>query len=315
LANAIEVSDSQSNTEEQIERAAKVIGRGTIRPKVFAEIYRHKAKQKSVSEIVARTGLSRMQVLQNGQHLAKNGIVRSATKDGETAYEMIDFYHTNKQRILKYAANPTKVAALPTKRKPSVSVTVKVNGRTAARPRVAELTVDDIDSFEAVKKVKPDGCIPRTVSEDQFKRGVQGIIGERTEWKDWGGELADLVSTRVRVKGTRIRAVFAFKGPGQRGALVPGKMGKNGDQVQRMFILDGRLFVVQYVGEVKPSISQLMRSLAVDKSLATGDTIFYAVIDGIDSHRLMRAYPTKFNSASDAVSARRLRRPRPRRVR
>lgn len=294
MANAVEVSDSQSNTEEQIERAAKIIGRGAIRPKVFDAIYYHKAKMKSVSEIVKRTRLSRMQVLQNGQHLVKNKVVRSATKDGETAYEMIDFYHTNKRRILNYAANPKKLAALPTKRKPAVTVTVRVNGRAARRPRVIELTVDDIDSFEAVKKVKPDGFISPSISEDKFKRGVQAIIGERTQWKDWGGELADLVSTRVRVKGSRIRAVFAFKGPGQRGALVPGKMGKNGDQVQRMFILDGRLFVVQYVGEVKPSIPQLMRSLAVDKSSATGETIYYAVIDGTDSDRLLRAYPSKF---------------------
>ena len=98
----------------------------------------------------------------------------------------------------------------------------------------------------------------------------------------------------MHLKGTRVRTVFAFKGPGQRRPLVPGKMGKNGDQVQRMFIPDGTLFVLQYVGEVKPSIPQLMRSLAVDKSMLTGDTIYFAVIDGVDSHRLLLAYPSQF---------------------
>jgi hypothetical protein len=42
----------------------------------------------------------------------------------------------------------------------------------------------------------------------------------------------------------------------------------------------------------------LMRSLAVDKSAATGETIYYAIIDGTDSHRLYRAYPVAFNGAT-----------------
>ena len=294
MTGAIEVSDSLSNAEEQTERAVRVIGRGAIRPAVFEAIYYHKAPAKTVSAIMQRTGLTRMQVLQNGRHLVKNGIVKATKKDGETAYEMIDFFHTHKRRILKYAANPKKLAELPTKRKNSVSVTVKMNGRGAARPRAVALTVDDLDSFSAVTAVKSDAYIPRAVSEEQFKRGVQAILGELADWKDWGGEFADLVSTRVAYKGKRIGTVFAFKGPGQRGPLVPGKMGKNGDQISRMYMLDGRLFVVQYVGEVKPSINHLMRSLAVAKSALTGDTIYYAVIDGIDSYRVLRAYRSQF---------------------
>lgn len=292
MANAIEVSDSLSNAEEQIERAAKIVGRGTIRQKVFEAIYYHKTRIKTVTAIMKRTGLNRMQVLQNGQYLVKNGIVRSARKDGETAYEMIDFYHAHKRRILAYAADPKKLGDLPTKRKKSV--TVKMSGGGDARPKAVAITIDDLDSFSAVRAVKPDGYIPRTVSEEQFKRGVQAILGDQGEWKDWGGELADLVSTRVVYKGKRIGAVFAFKGPGQRGPLVPRKMGKNGDQISRMYMLDGGLFVVQYVGEVKPSINHLMRSLAIAKSAMTGDAIYYGVIDGIDSYRLLLAYPQQF---------------------
>jgi len=297
VANAIEVSDSRSNAEEHIERAAKTVGRGKVRPKVFDAIYHHKTKVKSVSAIVKRTGLKRLRVLQEGRHLVRNGIVKSARKDGDTAYEMIEFFHTHKRRILNYAANPKKLAALPTKRKPSVSVTVTTSGRSP-RPKALALTVDDFDSFKAVRKVKPDGYIPRTISEECFKRGVQAILAEPGKWKDWGGELFDLASTRVVLKGNRIGAVFAFKGPGKRGPLVPGKMGKNGDQIPRMYFADARVFVVQYGEEVKPSITQLMRSLAVDKSAATGETIYYAIIDGTDSDRLYRAYPVEFNGAS-----------------
>jgi hypothetical protein len=293
LANAIEVSDSLSNAEEQIERAAKTVGRGRARPKVFEAIYHHKARVKSVVEIVKRTGLKRLRVLQEGRHLVRSGIVNAAKKDRDTAYEMIEFFHTNKRKILKYAANPKKLAAIPTKRKTSVSVRVTANSRPS-RAKAVALTVDDFDSFKAVCKVKPDGYIPRTVSEDNFKRGIQAILSEPGEWKDWGGELFDLASTRVTLRGTRVGTVFAFKGPGKRGPLVPSKMGKNGDQISRMFLADARVFVVQYVEEIKTSITQLMRSIAVEKSVATGDTIYYAVIDGTDSYRLYRAYESKF---------------------
>lgn len=302
MVKAIEVSDSLSNAEEQIERAAKVVGRGKVRPKVFEAIYHHKSKVKSVSAIVERTGLKRLRVLQEGRHLVKNGIVNPTKKDGETAYEMIDFFHTNKRKILNYAANPKKLAAVPTKRKNAVSVSVK-RGGISRGPRAALVTIDDLDSFKAVRNVKPDGHIPRRVSEDQFKRGVQAILGEAGRWKDWGGELFDLASTRVVLKGKRVAAVFAFKGPGQRGPLVPAKMGKNGDQIQRMFLADARLFVVQYGEEVSPSISQLMRSMAIDKSAATGDTVYYAIIDGTDSYRLYRAYPSEFNQGEHQEDA------------
>ncbi|QOJ18495.1 MAG: hypothetical protein HRU76_13245 [Phycisphaeraceae bacterium] len=299
MKGAIEVSDSLSNAEEQIERAAKTVGRGEVRPKVFAAIYHHKQKIKSVTEVMKKSGLkNRIRVLQEGRHLVRKGIARSAMKDGETAYEMIDFFHAHKPQILKLAANPKKLAAFPTKRKSSVSVTVNGNGAKAQRPKAVALTLDDFDSFKALSKVKADGFIPRTVSEDQFKRGVQAILGEPGDWRDWGGEMFDLSSTQLIYKGKRIGAVFAFKGPGTRGPLTPKKMGKNGDQIGRMYKGVGRVFILQYGESVEESVRQLMRTHAVEKSDATGETIFHVIIDGTDSHRLYRAYPTEFAKAA-----------------
>lgn len=295
MGNAIEVSDPLSNHEEQIERAARVVGRGVVRRKVFEAIYHHKMRVKSAGDVVKRTGLRRIRVLQEGRHLCRHGIAKSATKDGETAYGMIDVFHSNKRKILNYAANPKKLKQLPTKRRPAV--TVKVTGSRAAsmpRPSVKKISIDDIDSFGAVKKVRANGNLPDSVSETAFKQGIQAILREGADWKDWGGELFDLASMRVMFKGKRIPTVIAFKGPGTKGALVPGKMGKNGDQIPRMFLGDGRLFIVQYWRDIKPSIDSLMRSMAIDKSNATGDKIYYAVVDGADSYRLYRAYESKF---------------------
>lgn len=302
MAGAVTVSDSISNFEEQIQRAARIVGTGQVRPLVFSAIYHHKAKIKSVSLIVKRTKLPRMRVLQEGRHLVRNGVVNSAAVDGETAYEMIPIFHTHKRRILKLAANPKALAALPTKR--NISVKVKsTSGKPSPRPKVVALTVDDVDSFSSIHAVKPIGYISPAISEDTFKRGIQKLLGEAGDWRDWGGELFDLASARVLLKGKRIGTVFAFKGPGTKGDLVPGKMGKNGDQIPRMFLADGRLFVVQFVRGIKPSINQLMRSLAVDKAVATGDTIYYMLIDGTDSDRLVRAYPRAFSTAAKGKRA------------
>lgn len=298
MAKPIEVSDSLSNAEEQIERAAKIIGTGKVRPKVFEAIYYHKTKVKTVSYVMQRHHLTRMQVLQNGRALVQNGIATAAKRDGETAYEQIEFFHANKPKILHLAANPKKLAKLPTKRKPTMSVIVKGQQAGVPRPSAVALTIDDLDSFAAVRDLKDEGNIPRTVSEVQFKHGVQAVIGEFSVWKDWGGELADLVTTRVRFKGRRMGSVFAFKGPGTKGKLVMAKMGKNGDQIWRMFSQDGSLYVVQYVGDVDPNISSILQMLATAKSLAMGKTIYYLVIDGADSDRLYRAYPEQFGNSS-----------------
>jgi hypothetical protein len=69
MANLFQVTDSLSNTEEQIERAAKTVGRSKVRRAVFDAIYHHKSPVKTVAEIADRTGYTRMRVLQAGGYL------------------------------------------------------------------------------------------------------------------------------------------------------------------------------------------------------------------------------------------------------
>lgn len=296
MGRAIQVSDSLSNTEEQIERAAKTIGRSELRSRVFEAIYFGKARVKSVGEISEQTNLNRKQVLNEGRRLVVAQIVHAAKKKGDTAYEKIDFFQAHKKKILKYAKHPKELDDLPTKRRKTIQLEIRLDyeHNHGALGRAASITIDDLDSFEKVKKIEPAGYISDDVSEEQFKHGVQRILGEKGEWKDWGGELFDLASTRVVVNGNRIGAVFAFKGPGTKGDLTPAKMGKNGDQIVRMFFADARLYVVQYCRRIMPTIGQMMRSMAVEKAAATGGEIYYCVIDGIDSRRLYSAYFDEF---------------------
>ena len=294
MGNAIEVSDSLSNTEEQIERAAKTVGKGAVRRKVFDAIYHHKSKVKTVGQISLKTGLSRMRVLQNGRHLARKGIVRQTKgKDGDTAYEKIDVFHAHKREILDYGAHPKKLAKLATKRKVAVTLPRAVTIPSSAA-EVIRVTVDSIQSFAKVKKVKTDGYLPQSLSEAQFKQGVQTIIGEPGEFKDWPGETSDLYTTRLKVNGKRVAAAFAFKGPGLKAKLVVGNMGKNGDQLFRLFQEDADVFFVQHWREIDAALIRYARDVAIAKSATTGRRISYGVIDGYDSNRLYRAYPKLF---------------------
>jgi hypothetical protein len=295
MGNVFEVTDSLSNTEEQIERAAKTIGRSKSRREVFDAIYHHKARVKSVREIAKRTGLTRMRVLQAAGHLARLNLVRQTKKENDTAYEKIDFFHSHKRQILSLAGNPNKLARLPTKRKIVITLPKMVSVPSAGA-KANRITIDDIGSFTKVRKIKFAGSLPASMSEEQFKHGVQAILGEPGQFKDWGGEKSDLYSTRVRMNGKRFAAAFGFKGPGQKGALVPGRMGKNGDQLQRLFQEEADIFLVQHWRDIKSSVTELMRSLAVAKSVTTGNRVWYGVIDGQDSERLRVAYSSKFES-------------------
>lgn len=91
---------------------------------------------------------------------------------------------------------------------------------------------------------------------------------------------------------------LALKGPATRGKLTPGKMGRNGDQIQRLFEAPAEAFSVQYCRQIDSSVLTQMKQLAIVKSLMTGTRIFYGLIDGNDSRRLVLAYPRAFARAN-----------------
>ena len=292
------VSDIASNAEENIAHAAKVVGRSAHRRSVFDAIYTGKRRAKKVSELMRATRLPHRRVLDSGKRLADNRLVKTTKLDGETAYEKIDFFQSNKKRILSLASSPARLKAFPTKRNPRPAlgaVHVRVSGR---RARIQHVTVDDIDSFRKVRSAaKRAGETADEFSEERFKHGIQRILDEGGRFKDWGGEIADLFTTQFRLDGRRRPVALALKGPATKGKLTPGKMGKNGDQIQRLFEAPAECFLVQYCRQVDSSVLAQMRQLAIVKSLMTGTRVFYGLIDGKDSRRLVLAYPEAFNRA------------------
>lgn len=295
------VTDSRSNADEQIAHAASVIGRSEHRRRVFEAVYRGRRRTKTVDEIAVAVDLPRKRVLEEGRKLAAQHIVDQCKVGGVTAYTKDDFYAANRDRIIRLVSDPSKLAAFPTKRNPTAArVATQVIRVPAVAVDVQALTVDDIDSFAAVRSVSARKVITAataSMDESALKNGICSIIGVPSTQRDWGGEQNDLFTTRVRLRGKRVAATFAFKGRGTRGKLTPAKMGKNGDQVQRLFRTPARLFVVHYVGEIDQGIHDLMRELAKARSVAEGQ-VLYCAIDGRDTDRLVAAYPDAFRGAA-----------------
>jgi hypothetical protein len=295
---ALSVADRSANTEEMIAQAAKVLGRSKHRRKVFDAIYTGKQRVKGVVEIAKSTGLTEKRVLEEGKKLVDNEIVIPVKSEGRMAYEKIDFYHHHKKKIIRLASYPAELKKYSTKRNPSPNSSAhgQIN-LTLNIPRKKQnarlITIDDIDSFAKVRRIGNDFEYTK-MPESNFKKGIAKILGERGNFKDWGGENRDLASTRVKIRGKRHSTAFAFKGPGKTGKLTPAKMGKNGDQIQRLFRCPADVFLVQYWAEIEDSVLEQIEHFAQLKSFLDERVIWYGVIDGVDSSRIINAYPEAF---------------------
>jgi len=291
----LEVSDKISNLNDQIANVARILGKSRDRKKVFEAIYRGKKRAKTKKEITQWTRLSEIRVLQEAGKLAVNQIVDPLKIKGQTAYRKIPFFSHHKKEILRLAGNKAKLLAYPTKvnPRPGPSITQITIRYPTKLFDVVQLTIDDIDSFSKIRLVK-SGVQLKPIDEKRFKEGIKKIIGEAGEFTDWGGEKNDLYTTRLRVKNKRVVTALAFKGRGEKGILKLSMMGKNGDQILRLFQSDADLFVVQYWGQIDQSIYEQMNSFAIQKSALNGKKIYYCVIDGFDTARILEAYKPFF---------------------
>jgi len=289
------VSDPRSNYNDQIAHAVNVLGHASQRIAVFKVIYLGKKRIKTVNEIAQTTGLKRMRVLQEAKFLADNLIIKPIRVAGLLAYEKDSFYSAQKKKILRYVQDPIAFSDMPTKIRPQIGRQKNIVIRLPrGRVQVRAITIDDIDSFRRVSQIRIETEDYIAMQESRFKCGIARILGEHGIFRDWGGERNDLYTNKLRISGRRLPVAFAFKGKGTRGVLTPKKMGKNGDQIQRLFKTPASVFIVQYWGQIHESIIEQMAEFAKAKSALEGSLIFYGIIDGDDSHRLIKAYSGAF---------------------
>jgi hypothetical protein len=294
----VNVSDFRANPNENLRHAAQAIGRSANRRAVFEAIYRGKKKVKAVAELMERTGLSHKQVLEAGRQLVANQLVEQVSLNGRVSYRKDDTLSHYKKRILDLVDHPERRDLYPTKQEPRAtrqSVTYKI---TVARsnPQPQEITVDDIDAFAAVRGVVSGTVDLSKTREADIKGFLSRVLGEENEFTDWGGEKNDIYTSRLRFRGARRTAAFALKGRATQGTLTPSKMGKNGDQVARLFASEAAVFLVAYHGKVDQSIHEQMRAFGIARAV-TGNRVYYCVIDGGDLSRLATAYAEDFAAA------------------
>lgn len=123
------------------------------------------------------------------------------------------------------------------------------------------------------------------VPEDTVKHAFAGLIGESYVPKDWGGERSDLYTSRVFARGRQVSAAWLFKGPSYPRAMDVKALGKNGDQIDRLFTEPAELLVLQHCHQIKPSVVGMMDSYAHD----TRRPRSYMIIDGADTGRILRS--------------------------
>lgn len=292
----VNISNPSADRNDKIANAAKVIGKSKDRKKVFLAVYTGKKKVKTVTDILNSSGLrNKVRVLQEAKKLASEDIIIQLDRiNNETAYKKIDFYTHNKKAIIRLVEDRKKLEKFPTKVNPRINTgTVKVEFPKNL-VKIKQVYIDDIDSFSKVRKVDENGK-QLLFYERDIKEGLKKIIGEVGNFTDWGGENNDLFSTKINFKRKRMNVAFGLKGKGTQGKLTPKKMGKNGDQIQRLFKSPADIFIVQYNGQIDESIIDQMKSLAIAKSVMENKMVYYGVIDGKDTLRLVEAYSDCFN--------------------
>jgi hypothetical protein len=154
-----------------------------------------------------------------------------------------------------------------------------------------EIHPDTIDNFDAIRDVlrprSKRGLEPlKEIPEAEIKAAFAEIIGEPMVPKDWGGERSDLFSSLVMLEGKRISTAFVFKGPAQFKPMTMALLGKNGDQIDRLFTEPADLLVLQHCHEIIPPVRAAMRAYAQQ----IGDPRLFCLFDGYDTVRLLQAY-------------------------
>ncbi|MFI1378424.1 hypothetical protein [Embleya sp. NPDC020886] len=153
----------------------------------------------------------------------------------------------------------------------------------------ARVYPSDISQFSGIDFASPltdaEGEAVLRVPEDVVKHAFARLIGEPYVPKDWGGERSDLYTSRVFVRRRQVSAAWLFKGPGYPRAMDVRALGKNGDQIDRLFTEPAELLVLQHCHEIKPNVVGMMDAYAHDARRPRS----YMIIDGADTGRILRS--------------------------
>ncbi len=126
----------------------------------------------------------------------------------------------------------------------------------------------------------------RKLSEEQTKKGFAEILGEPYVGKDWGGERSDLHTGKLSLDGELKSAAFMFKGPAKFKDLKCSDLGKNGDQIDRLFSEPVEICVLQHCNSISTAVQSQMKAYAS----RVHDLRNFMIIDGSDTFAILKAY-------------------------
>lgn len=128
----------------------------------------------------------------------------------------------------------------------------------------------------------------RTVPEQAVKELLCQLLGEHAVPSDWGGEESDVFTANLSVEGQRTTAAFLLKGPARFHPMKPTDLGKNGDQLYRLFNIPAQVFVVQHCHNIGAAVRKQAEAFALQRSFTSPCRVVF--VDGITTARLLRAH-------------------------
>ena len=128
----------------------------------------------------------------------------------------------------------------------------------------------------------------RLVPEHAVKELLCGLLGEYAVPNDWGGEESDVFSANLTVEGRRRTGAFLLKGPARFHPMKPTDLGKNGDQLYRLFNIPADLYVVQHCHAIGAAVRKQAEAFALARTFLSPCRIVF--MDGLTTARLLRAH-------------------------
>ena len=155
-----------------------------------------------------------------------------------------------------------------------------------------ELRPEDIGQFSGMDEQwmpsKAEFERMRTVPEQAIKELLCQLLGEHTVPNDWGGEESDVFTANLSVDGRRTTAAFLLKGPARFHPMKPTDLGKNGDQLYRLFNTPAQVFVVQHCHNIGAAVRKQAEAFALQRSFTSPCRVVF--LDGLTTARLLRAH-------------------------
>ncbi len=148
--------------------------------------------------------------------------------------------------------------------------------------------IEDFKEFGKVSGVEmPKNHEPmKNISEAAFKMFLAELLGD-TAFADWGGEKSDYYTSHLTLlPNRRVTGSFLLKGPACYNPMRLNALGKNNDQILRLFSEGADVMFVQHCHDIHADVKQTLRAFAVQPC---GEKR-YCFIDGRDSLRLLQAY-------------------------